>query len=71
MRFDPSTSARSGAVPSLRRWPPLPAPACLLTHKLRSTGLANHQFVKDAPRTLRTNLIKLAKKNGHDLGFLA
>jgi len=29
------------------------------------------EFVKEAPRTLRTNLIKLAKKNGHDLGFLA
>jgi len=29
------------------------------------------EFVKDAPKTLRTNLVKLAKKNGHDLGFLA
>jgi ribosomal protein L9 len=29
------------------------------------------EFVKEAPRTLRINLVKLAKQNGHDLGFLA
>lgn len=29
------------------------------------------EFCKEAPRTLRTGLVKLAKKNGHDLGFLA
>lgn len=29
------------------------------------------EWLKAAPNTLRTNLIKLAKKNGHDLGFLA
>ena len=29
------------------------------------------EFVKEAPKTLRTSLVKLAKKNGHDLGFLA
>ena len=29
------------------------------------------EFVKEAPRTLRVNLVKLAKQNGHDLGFLA
>ena len=29
------------------------------------------EFEKAAPKTLRTSLIKLAKKNGHDLGFLA
>mmetsp|Transcript_43539 Transcript_43539/g.114438 ORF Transcript_43539/g.114438 Transcript_43539/m.114438 type:complete len:195 (-) Transcript_43539:288-872(-) len=29
------------------------------------------EFVKEAPKTLRTNLVKLAKQNGHDLGFLA
>lgn len=29
------------------------------------------EFVKEAPRSLRTNLVKLAKQNGHDLGFLA
>ena len=29
------------------------------------------EFVKDAPKTLRTGLVKLAKQNGHDLGFLA
>jgi len=28
------------------------------------------EFVLNTPRTLRTNLVKLAKKNGHDLGFL-
>ena len=29
------------------------------------------EFVKDTPKTLRSSLIKLAKQNGHDLGFLA
>lgn len=29
------------------------------------------EFVKETPKTLRTSLVKLAKKNGHDLGFLA
>jgi len=29
------------------------------------------EFVQDAPKTLRSSLIKLAKQNGHDLGFLA
>merc|ERR1712087_280380 len=29
------------------------------------------EFVKDTPKVLRVNLIKLAKQNGHDLGFLA
>jgi len=29
------------------------------------------EFMKEAPKTLRTNLIKLAKKNGGELGFLA
>jgi len=29
------------------------------------------EFVKEAPKSLRTNLVKLAKQNGHDLGFLA
>lgn len=28
------------------------------------------EFLKEAPKTLRTNLIKLAKKNGGELGFL-
>jgi len=28
------------------------------------------EFVKETPTTLRRNLVKLAKKNGHDLGFL-
>jgi len=29
------------------------------------------EFVKETPKTLKTSLVKLAKKNGHDLGFLA
>ena len=29
------------------------------------------EFVKETPKALRTNLVKLAKQNGHDLGFLA
>ena len=29
------------------------------------------EFVKECPKTLRTNLVKLAKENGHDLGFLS
>mmetsp|Transcript_122009 Transcript_122009/g.379811 ORF Transcript_122009/g.379811 Transcript_122009/m.379811 type:complete len:186 (+) Transcript_122009:101-658(+) len=29
------------------------------------------EFVKTAPRVLRQNLIKLAKQNGNDLGFLS
>jgi hypothetical protein len=29
------------------------------------------EWTKEAPKTLRTNLIKLAKKNGGELGFLA
>jgi Ca2+-binding EF-hand superfamily protein len=28
------------------------------------------EFMREAPKTLRTNLVKLAKKNGGDLGFL-
>ena len=28
------------------------------------------EFVKETPKTLRTSLVKLAKQNGHDLGFL-
>ena len=29
------------------------------------------EFMAEAPKTLRTNLIKLAKTNGNDLGFLS
>ena len=29
------------------------------------------EWTKEAPKTLRTNLVKLAKKNGADLGFLS
>jgi EF-hand domain pair len=29
------------------------------------------EWVKEAPKTLRTNLVKLAKKNGGDMGLLA
>lgn len=28
------------------------------------------EWIKEAPKTLKTNLVKLAKKNGGDLGFL-
>lgn len=28
------------------------------------------EFIEEAPKTLRTNLVKLAKKNGGELGFL-
>merc|ERR1711924_146872 len=28
------------------------------------------EFVKETPKVLRVNLVKLAKSNGHDLGFL-
>ena len=29
------------------------------------------EFVKEAPKTLKTNLVKLAKNNGAELGFLS
>jgi Ca2+-binding EF-hand superfamily protein len=29
------------------------------------------EFMKEAPKTLRTNLIKLAKKNGDEMGLLS
>jgi hypothetical protein len=29
------------------------------------------EFVKEAPRTLKVNLVKLAKQNGAELGFLS
>ena len=29
------------------------------------------EFVKEAPKTLKTNLVKLAKENGAELGFLS
>merc|ERR1712078_814646 len=29
------------------------------------------EFAQETPKTLRTSLVKLAKQNGHDLGFLA
>ena len=29
------------------------------------------EFVNEAPKTLRSSLVKMAKQNGHDLGFLA
>eukprot|EP00957_Ditylum_brightwellii_P212026 15366874-Ditylum_brightwellii.AAC.1 len=34
-------------------------------------GVIDYQeFVSEAPKTLKTNLVKLAKKNGGELGFL-
>ena len=41
-------------------------------HRSASIALLDVWWLDSHPnRTLRTNLIKLAKKNGHDLGFLA
>merc|ERR1712183_759731 len=34
-------------------------------------GLDYEEWCKAAPKTLKTALVKLAKKNGHELGFLA
>jgi hypothetical protein len=34
-------------------------------------GIDYEEWKKEAPSTLRTNLVKLAKKNGGDLGFLS
>ena len=40
-------------------------------HIHRGASRARQEFVTETPKTLRTSLIKLAKQNGHDLGFLA
>merc|ERR1712003_165521 len=37
----------------------------------KNGSLDFEEWSKAAPPTLKKNLIKLAKKNGHDLGFLA
>lgn len=37
----------------------------------KNGALDFEEFKKEAPKTLRTNLIKLAKSNGGELGFLA
>lgn len=34
-------------------------------------ALSHQEFMAEAPRTLRTNLILMAKTNGDDLGFLS
>jgi len=36
-----------------------------------NTVIDFEEFVQDTPKTLRSSLVKLAKRNGHDLGFLA
>jgi len=36
-----------------------------------NTVIDFEEFVNETPRTLRSSLVKLAKQNGHDLGFLA
>ena len=37
-----------------------------------SAGVIDYEeFVKEAPKTLKTNLVKLAKNNGAELGFLS
>ena len=35
------------------------------------TTIDFEEFMREAPSTLRTNLTKLAKTNGNDLGFLS
>jgi len=39
--------------------------------KNKNGAIDREEFLQEAPKTLRTNLVKLAKKNGGDLGFLA
>lgn len=39
--------------------------------KDKNGAIDRDEFLEEAPKTLRTNLVKLAKKNGGDLGFLA
>jgi EF-hand domain pair len=36
----------------------------------KNGGIDMDEWMKEAPKTLRTNLVKLAKKNGGELGFL-
>jgi EF-hand domain pair len=36
----------------------------------KNGGIDMEEWMKEAPKTLRTNLVKLAKKNGGELGFL-
>ena len=39
---------------------------------VRAAGVIDYdEFVKEAPKTLKTNLVKLAKNNGAELGFLS
>lgn len=38
--------------------------------KDKNGAIDRDEFLEEAPRTLRTNLVKLAKKNGGELGFL-
>lgn len=38
--------------------------------KNQNGALDLEEFLKEAPKTLKTNLVKLAKKNGGELGFL-
>ena len=37
---------------------------------VRAEVIDFEEFIKETPKTLRTSLVKLAKSNGHDLGFL-
>ena len=37
----------------------------------KSGGLDFEEWLQATPKTLKTGLVKLAKKNGHQLGFLA
>ena len=39
---------------------------------VRAAGVIDYEeFVNEAPKTLKTNLVKLAKNNGAELGFLS
>ena len=41
-------------------------------HRSVPAGVIDYEeFVKEAPKTLKTNLVKLAKNNGAELGFLS
>ena len=45
---------------------------CGYTRRSASDDIVDFEaFVKQTPKTLRTSLIRLAKENGNDLGFLA
>ena len=58
-----------------KRWDlhyPLDRRAPVGANRSVSAGVIDYEeFVKEAPKTLKTNLVKLAKNNGAELGFLS